>query len=210
MSLTTQLDDGITALGIALLYETRILLLQYLTLIEKWNQVYNLTAIRGPETMLTQHVLDSLAILPHIVGPRIADVGSGAGLPGIPLALARPDCCVTLLESNHKRAAFLQQVRIELDLKNIEIVVERVENFCPVKKFDTVISRAFSSLAVFVKLAGHLCKKDNKNSRILAMKGAYPQEDLTRASTQFIVDRILPITVPGLGAERHIVVIKHL
>src|SRR5687768_9396932 len=129
MSLATQLADGIEVLKLTLPPETQIHLLQHLALIQKWNQVHNLTAVREPETMLVRHLLDSLAILPHVSGPRIADIGSGAGLPGIPLALARPEWHVTLVESSHKKAVFLQQARIELKLKNVEVVAERVENF---------------------------------------------------------------------------------
>ena len=122
MSLETELSRGISALGLEIAPQNQQRLLQYLALIVKWNQVHNLTAVREPEKMLTQHLLDSLAVVPHISGPRVADVGSGAGLPGIPLALARPDWQVVLVESNHKKAAFLQQARIELKLENIEIV----------------------------------------------------------------------------------------
>ena len=135
-------------------------MLQYLALIQKWNRVHNLTAVREPEAMLVRHLLDSLAVLPHVAGPRIADVGSGAGLPGIPLALARPEWRVTLVESNHKKTAFLQQARIELNLKNVEVMTERVENFRPTDGFDIVISRAFSDLADFASLAGHLCAQE--------------------------------------------------
>ena len=146
MSLELQLDKGVSTLGIVLPKGAVSRLLQYLGLIEKWGKVYNLTAISKPEAMLSLHVLDSLAILPHISGPLLADVGSGAGLPGVPLALARPDWHVVLFESNHKKAIFLRQVCIELNLKNIEVIAERVEGFIPEEMFDTVISRAFRVL----------------------------------------------------------------
>ena len=146
--LAAQLAAGTEVLELALPHETQTRLLQYLALIRKWNQVHNLTAVREPEAMLVRHLLDSLATLPHVTGPRIADVGSGAGLPGIPLALARPEWQVTLVEINHKKAAFLRQAQIELNLKNVEVTVERVENFHPADGFDVVISRAFSDLSI--------------------------------------------------------------
>lgn len=208
MSLAESLADGIAALGFTLPQATQAHLLQYLALIRKWNRVHNLTAVREPERMLPRHLLDSLAVLPHITGSRIADVGSGAGLPGIPLALVRPDWHVILLESNHKKAIFLQQVRIELQLENIEVVAERVENFHPTAKFDTVISRAFSDLADFAKLAGHLCLEDGNSGRLIAMKGVYPHEELAQIPLPFVVEKTLSMVVPGLEAERHLVILK--
>lgn len=208
MNLAKQLADGIAALGIALPQETQDRLLQYLALIRKWNQVHNLTAVREPETMLSRHLLDSLAILPYIAGPRVADVGSGAGLPGIPLALARPDWHVVLLESKRKKAVFLQQACIELQLGNVEVVAERVENFHPENKFDTTISRAFSDLAEFIRLAGHLCAEGGKSGRLAAMKGIYPHEELGQLPLQFTVEKTLSVAVPGLEAERHLVIVR--
>jgi 16S rRNA (guanine527-N7)-methyltransferase len=205
MILPSRLADGIAAIGLNIPLETQALLLRYLALIQKWNSVHNLTALRDPETMLVRHLLDSLAIAPHIDGKRIADVGSGAGLPGIPLALAHPECYVALIESNHKKAIFLQQVRIELDIKNIEVVAGRVENFRFEEGFDIVISRAFSDLTDFVKLSAHLCKPGGK---LFAMKGIYPHEELSQLPAQFTVEKELPIAVPGLAADRHLIVIK--
>ena len=208
MSLAESLADGIAALGFTLPQVTQAHLLQYLELIRKWNRVHNLTAVREPERMLSRHLLDSLAVLPHITGSRIVDVGSGAGLPGIPLALVRPDWHVVLLESNHKKAIFLQQARIELQLENIEVVAERVESFHPTAKFDTVISRAFSDLADFVKLAGHLCLEDGNSGRLMAMKGVYPYEELVQIPLPFVVEKTLSIVVPSLEAERHLVILR--
>ena len=207
MNLDGELSRGINALALTIAPQNQQRLLQYLALIVKWNQVHNLTAVREPEKMLTQHLLDSLAVVPHISGPRVADVGSGAGLPGIPLALAQPDWSVVLIESNHKKAAFLQQVRIELKLENIEIVTERVEHYRPAGRFDTVISRAFSDLAEFVTLAGHLC---GEQGRLAAMKGIYPHEELAQLPAQFAVEKIVPVAVPGLAAERHLVLVKRI
>ena len=208
MNLATQLANGITKLGFSLSEETQLQLLQYLALISKWNRVHNLTAVRAPETMLVRHLLDSLAVLPYIAGPHIIDVGSGAGLPGIPLALAHPDWQVVLLESNQKKVVFLQQARIELELKNVEVVAERVENFRSIVGFDTIISRAFSDLADFVKLAGHLCAEGSVDGRLVAMKGVYPDDELAQIPVQFIVEQVVSLAVPGLEAERHLVMIK--
>jgi len=208
VSLESQLAEGVAELGIAFPEGSSVRLLQYLDLVEKWGKIYNLTAVRKPEAMLSRHLFDSLAVIPHIAGPRIADVGSGAGLPGIPLALVRPDWRVVLFESNQKKAVFLQQACIELGLKNVEVVAERVESFDPKEKFDTVISRAFSSLAVYVRLAGHLCKEDDKGGTIVAMKGTRPREELAQIPEQFVINKMFPVIVPGLNAKRHLVFIK--
>jgi 16S rRNA (guanine527-N7)-methyltransferase len=207
MNLTAPLAAGIADLGTAVPSETQTRLLQYLALIQKWNRVHNLTALREPETMLVRHVLDSLSILPYVMGPRVADVGSGAGLPGIPLALARPEWRVVLIESIHKKAVFLQQACIELKLENVEVAAERVEHY-HAAAFDSVVSRAFSDLADFVRLAGHLCAAGDAGGRFLAMKGLYPHEELTQLPAEFVVEKILPVVVPSLGSERHLVVIK--
>jgi 16S rRNA (guanine527-N7)-methyltransferase len=208
MSLPAQLAEGLELLGLTLSPEIQARLLEFLALIQKWNQVHNLTSVRSPETMLVRHLLDSLAVLPYIGGPRIADVGSGAGLPGVPLALARPDWHVALIESNHKKAVFLEQARIELKLKNVEVVAERVENFHPKHEFDIVISRAFSDLTDFVRLAGHLCLQGSSGGMLIAMKGIYPHEELAQLPAQFAVEKILHVPIPGLEAQRHLVMIR--
>ena len=206
MSTSALLAEGIAALGFDLSHEARLQLLEHLGLVQKWNRVHNLTAIRDPEMMLVSHIFDSLSAMPYIAGPRIIDVGSGAGFPGIPLALARPDWHLTLIESNHKKVAFLQQVRIELQLKNVEVVNGRAEEFPETEGFDTVISRAFANLADFAGLAGHLAAP--AGGRLAAMKGVYPHEELLHLPPRFAVEKILPIMVPGLAAERHLVMIK--
>jgi 16S rRNA (guanine527-N7)-methyltransferase len=212
MTPATQLADGIAALGLSIPESNQARLLQYLALIQKWNRVHNLTAVRKPEAMLALHVLDSLAVLPYVSGPRIADVGSGAGLPGIPLALARPEWHVALVESNHKKAVFLQQARIELGLENVEVIAERVESVRSNPGFNTVISRAFSDLADFVKLAEHLCAPGDEQrtdcGRLVAMKGVYPHEELAQLPETFVVDKVLLLAIPGLRAKRHLVVLK--
>jgi 16S rRNA (guanine527-N7)-methyltransferase len=212
MSLAPQLADGLAALGLAIPQSTQDRLLQYLALVQKWNRVHNLTSVRQPETMVARHLLDSLAVLPHIAGPRVADVGSGAGLPGIPLALARPNWHVTLIESNHKKAVFLQQARIELELQNVEVMVERVENIACKGAFDTVISRAFSDLSDFAKLAGCLCAecsgKGVGGGQLVAMKGVYPHEELAQLPAEYVAEKIIPVQVPGLKGARHLVIMK--
>lgn len=211
MSLEARLERGAALLGLALMPEIRGRLLQYLALIQKWNQVHNLTSVRKPEAMLVRHILDSLAILPHITGPRIADIGSGAGLPGIPLALAQPEWEVVLVESNHKKITFLRQAQIELKLENIRIAPKRVEDWRE-NGLDTIVSRAFSDLADFVRLAGHLCGpgagSSESGARLAAMKGIHPHEELAQITAPFMVDEIVPISVPDLEEKRHLIMIR--
>lgn len=200
MSLAGELAAGIAALGVDVSAAAQQRMLAYLALVEKWNKAYNLTAVREPARMLTHHLLDSLAVLPHVRGPRVLDVGSGAGLPGIPLALARPDWQLTLLDSNHKKATFLRQAVIELRLENVEVICERVETWTPVQGYNTVVSRAFSDLPEFLKLAGRLCAKDGV---VVAMKGVYPHEELAQLPGEFLLRDVVSLKVPGLDAERH-------
>lgn len=210
MSLEKQLREGLDKLACGLPEERERIgerLLHYILFLEKWNRVHNLTAVRKPEEMVAKHILDSLTLLPAINGTHHADVGSGAGLPGIPLAMVRPDWHVTLLESNQKKAAFLTQACIELALKNVSVVCERAERFFPAEKFDTVISRAFADLSTFVKSAGHLCAS-NGTSRLIAMKGRFPDAELMQLPEQFVVEKVLRVMVPGLRAARHLIVIK--
>jgi 16S rRNA (guanine527-N7)-methyltransferase len=171
--------------------------------VHKWNKVYNLTAVRDADKMLTHHLLDSLAVVPHVAGAKtLLDVGSGAGLPGIPLALALPDAQVTLLDSNHKKAAFLQQAVIELHLTNVAVVCERVENYQSNQIFSVVISRAFADLPAFAALAGaHVAE----GGTLIAMKGVQPLDEIAQLKTGFKLSRVTPLTVPGLEAERHLI-----
>lgn len=151
--------------------------LEYLALMETWNRAYNLTAIHLPEERVSRHILDSLAILPWLKGPRIIDVGTGAGLPGIPLAIARPDDAFVLLDSNGKKTRFLHEVKRALGLKNVEIVNMRAEQYQPEQGFDTVISRAFSELKQMLTWTNHLVLP---TGTWLAMKGRYPSEELSQ------------------------------
>ena len=205
MSLEEKLAGGLEEMGLHLDSATQSSLLNYVALMQKWNKVYNLTAVRDPQKMVTQHLLDSLAVLPHIVGHRIIDVGTGPGLPGIPLALANPALEVTLLDSNHKKASFLRQACLELGLNNTTIVCERVEAWRPEEKFDAVISRAFSDLAEFAGLALHLC---SNTGLMLAMKGIYPHEELTRLPATVALQGVESLKVSSLDAERHLVLLR--
>lgn len=205
MSLAVELAEGLESLGSALPVGAEERLLAYLALIEKWNRVYSLTAVRNPANMLHQHLLDSLAVLPHLAGEHILDVGSGAGLPGIPLAIAWPHARVTLIDANHKKAAFLRQAVIELNLDNVAVVCDRVERWQPDGRFDVVISRAFSDLGQFIELAGRLCSRDGV---LAAMKGVYPHEELTQVPDGFKLSEVIALTIPGLEARRHLVIVR--
>ena len=205
MSQEEKLACGLEEMGLHLDQATQTSLLNYVALIQKWNKVYNLTAVRDPLKMVTQHLLDSLAVLPHIVGRRIIDVGTGPGLPGIPLALANPVLEVTLLDSNHKKTSFLRQACLELGLINATVVCERVEAWRPEEKYDVVISRAFSDLTEFASLARHLC---NDTGRMFAMKGFYPHEELVQLPATVALLGVEPLKVPGLDAERHLVLLR--
>jgi len=204
MSLAEKLAHGITGLGLSVPAGTQRKLLDYLALITKWNRVHNLTAVRESSKMVSNHLLDCLAVAPHLEARRVLDVGSGAGLPGIPLALMWPQAGVTLLDSNHKKAAFLRQAAIELGLKNTEVVCERVEIWRPSCDFDLVISRAFADLPEFLNLAGRLCAE---HGTVAAMKGVYPYEELAQLPREFRLRNVVPLKVPGIRAERHLVLL---
>lgn len=178
-------------------------LLNYLFLLKKWNLAYNLTAIRDLESMVNKHILDSIAMLPWIHGKRIIDVGTGAGLPGIPLAIVNPEKNITLLDANGKKIRFLNEVKRQLDLQNVEIVQIRVENYHPAQGFDTVISRAFSSLAQMIAWTEHLITQDGI---WLAMKGRYPDAELHEIEKNCKVE---PYTVTGIEGERCCVLIEN-
>lgn len=199
---THELGRASAALGLALADTQVATLERYLDLLEKWNRVYNLTAIRERSRMVTHHLLDSLAVLPHVRGPRVLDVGSGAGLPGIPLAVASPALHVTLLESNHKKSAFLTQAVAELQLANVRVVAERVESWQTETRFDTIVSRAFAELGEFATLAGRLLAPQGV---LAAMKGVHPFEEIERLPQGYRVQQVLRLRVPGLDAERHLV-----
>ncbi|OHX12534.1 16S rRNA (guanine(527)-N(7))-methyltransferase RsmG [Chromobacterium sphagni] len=198
-----ELHQGLAKLALDFTERQQELLQRYLALLVKWNQTYNLTAIRQEERMVSYHLLDSLSLVPHLAGgARMLDVGSGGGMPGIPTAIARPDLQVVLLDSNHKKTTFLRQVVVELGLPNVQVVTDRVEAYQPEAKFDRITSRAFSELSEFVKLTRHLLAEDGQ---YVAMKGVYPYEEIALLPQGVAVSEVLPVTVPGLDAERHLV-----
>ncbi len=199
-ALGDQLNAGAAALGVALSATQGRILLQYLDLLVKWNKTYNLTGLREAAQMVTQHLLDSLAVLPYVKGSRLLDVGSGAGLPGIVLAVAQPRLHCTLLDSRGKKTRFLTQTRIELNLENVEVVQSRLENYVPAHAFDTIVSRAFARLAEFADLTRGLLAADG---RLLAMKGS---DEAELEESRLNGGSVYPIDVPGLDKQRHLVV----
>lgn len=203
-----QLHEGALALGLSLSIANEERLLSFLALMVKWNRTYNLTAIRDEADMVIQHLLDSLSVLPMLRGVKtLADVGSGAGFPGIPLAMVSPGLSLVSIESNQKKVAFQQQAKIEMHLENVSIHCVRVEDFKPVQSFDAVISRAFSSLADFVRLAGHLV---GSKGRLLAMKGQRPAAELDELPPGWLVESEQRLAVPGMDAVRHLIVMKRV
>lgn len=205
MSLAAQLAQGLAQLGLTLPPQTQRRLLEYLALLSKWNRVYNLTAVREPSKMVAQHLLDCLAVVPHVSAATILDVGSGAGLPGIALALAMPRSRVTLLDSGHKKAAFLRQAVIELKLGNAEVVCERVEAWATPRRFELVISRALSDLAELAALAGGLVAP---GGLLAAMKGVYPYEELAQLPAGYRLKQAIALHVPGVRGARHLVLLE--
>ncbi|MEY3106235.1 MAG: hypothetical protein RIT35_401 [Pseudomonadota bacterium] len=192
------LITGLESLNLAFDEEKIEQLMCFIKLLEKWNKAYNLTSIRNTEDMVSLHLLDSLAVLPFIEGKYVIDIGTGAGLPGIPLAIYLPGIDFTLLDSNAKKTRFVQQAILELKLNNVTVCHSRVENYLPETSFDTVITRAFASLSDIVKLSAHLV---SQSGIILAMKGQLPDEqDINSAKTTLI-----PINVPGIPAKRCLV-----
>ena len=205
MTPAAALERGLDQLGIVLGAETRERLLRYVALLAKWNLTYNLTAIRDPDAMVSHHLLDSLAVLPHLPLPapaRVADAGSGAGLPGIPLALARPQWQVALVESNQKKCAFLRQAAIELALVNVEVHEGRVERWQPQVPFALVISRAFTQLAQFIAACRHLVAP---RGLLAAMKGKEPRDELDALPSDVHCKAVIALRTPFVDAERHLV-----
>lgn len=196
------LADGLRALRLELAQPVQARLLAYLALLQRWNAHFNLTAVRNPAQMVVRHLLDSLAVLPHLAGERLVDLGTGAGLPGIPLALARPELEVTLVDSNGKKVRFLRAAVRELGLANVRPVQARVEALTG--RWPCVTSRAFASLEDMLRLGGHLVAP---GGRLLALKGRYPEAELAAVAAPFRVLETLPLQVPGLAAERHLVII---
>lgn len=198
-----QLEDGLRALAIDLPIASQEKLLAYATLLYKWNRTYSLTSMREQEKAVSHHLLDSLAILPYVPSGALLDVGSGGGMPGIPLAIARPELKIVLLDSNSKKTAFLQQAAIELALPNISVHAGRVEQYHPAKGFSAITSRAFSELAEFIALTKHLLED---TGRWLAMKGVWPHEEIARLPDDVTLEAVPRLQVPGVDGERHLVI----
>jgi 16S rRNA (guanine527-N7)-methyltransferase len=209
-ALRNELDAGLAALGLDAALAPP--LLAYLALLERWNRTYNLTAIRDPHEMVGKHLLDSLAMLPALarcgVGDgALADLGTGAGLPGIPLAIARPGLQVTLVESNGKKARFLREALRTLQLGNARVAESRIETLEEPEAYDAITARALATLPLIIELGGHLLKPEGK---LLAMKGARPDSEIAALPAGWAVESVLALTVPGLNAERHLVVVTRI
>jgi 16S rRNA (guanine527-N7)-methyltransferase len=202
MNLEAELQRGIAQLRVSLSEDAQSKMLDYLALLHKWNKVYNLTAIRDPQGMVTHHVLDSLAVMPYLWLGRWLDVGCGAGLPGLVLAIARPDWQFTLLDSNSKKTSFVQQAIIELGLFNASVHCARAEEWHPPERFDGIISRAFTELGDFLSSTRHLIAE---HGRWAAMKGS-AEEELARLPDGCRVERVIQLQVPGVQAARSLVI----
>lgn len=207
-TLRKALADGIATLGLQIDEATCERLLAYLLQLHKWNRAFNLSGIRELDEMLALHLLDSLALLPFIsAGVRhVADVGTGAGLPGFPLALCRPDCHFTLIDSNSKKTRFIFQTAALLGVRNLTVVHSRVEDYASQPQVDIVTSRAFASLADFVLACRHLVSDSGK---LLAMKGQYPAAELAALPPDFDVVAVHQLQVPGVSAQRHVLELRH-
>lgn len=207
MDLQKLLIQSVETLHLELSAKAAQKLIDYLHLLTKWNQTYNLTAIREPQKMVSHHLLDCLAIVPHLPAQttHLIDIGTGAGLPGLIIAIMLPHCQVDLCESNHKKVAFLRQAIIELDLKNVAVYHERVEKIEVTTPYDIIISRAFSDMAEFVRLAQALA---TEKTQFYAMKGLYPYEEIAQLPPFVQLHEVLKISVPTLDAERHLVKLK--
>jgi 16S rRNA (guanine527-N7)-methyltransferase len=203
--LATQLQQGLAELELDIDNDVQSRLLDYVALLHKWNRTYNLTAVRKPELMVTRHLLDSLVVNPYLQPGRILDVGTGAGLPGIPLALVRPDDEFYLLDSNNKKTRFVTQAVSELELSNVTVVKSRVEDFQSDQLFNTIMARAYSTLANMVSGTRHLL--DSKGI-FLAMKGVYPVAEVDEIPDGFELADSIELNVPGLDAERHLLIIR--
>jgi len=202
-----QLADGIKQLNLNIDEEKQELLLRYLEQLAKWNKAYNLSGIKDPGSMLTLHLLDSLSILPFISETSVLDVGTGAGLPGIPIAICKPKTEISLLDSNGKKTRFLFQAITQLSLKNTEVINNRVENYQSPKSVDIVVSRAYSSLAQFISQTRHLL---GEKSKLLAMKGHYPQTEIDALPEGFKLLEVHKLHIPGEAGARHLLEIVRI
>lgn len=200
-NLQQQLCEGLTALDVSLNDQQQSQLLDFVALLLKWNRVYNLTSIHEAEEILHRHILDSLSVLGYLFGHRFIDIGAGAGLPGIPLAIALPETEWVLLDSNSKKTRFMQQAKTELALGNVTVINDRVENYHDDQLFDAVISRAFASLQKMANWSAHLLKE---NGLLLAMKGSYPEQEISELAKSFEIKAVHKIEYTGLQADRYL------
>jgi 16S rRNA (guanine527-N7)-methyltransferase len=200
-----ELSQGARELGVDLSEVQHEKLLGYLSLLIKWNKAYNLTAVRDPDEMVSRHLLDSLSVVPYIQGERQLDVGSGGGMPGIPLAILFPDMHVTCLDSNGKKTRFLTQVKLELKLDNLQVIHSRAEAFQPEQPFTGIISRAFSSLEDFTQWTRHM---GDTHTRWLAMKGLHPADELVALPADFRLESAQALAVPGCQGQRHLLILR--
>jgi 16S rRNA (guanine527-N7)-methyltransferase len=200
-----ELSQGARELGVDLSEVQHEKLLGYLALLIKWNKAYNLTAVRDPDEMVSRHLLDSLSVVPYIQGERQLDVGSGGGMPGIPLAILFPDMNVTCLDSNGKKTRFLTQVKLELKLDNLDVIHSRAEAFQPEQPFTGIISRAFSSLEDFTQWTRHM---GDTQTRWLAMKGLHPADELVALPADFRLESAQALAVPGCQGQRHLLILR--
>jgi len=196
------LEDGLCELDLEERLAGDDRLMEYITELMNWNRIYNLTSVRKPTEIVTRHILDSLSVIPHLQGRRILDIGTGAGLPGIPLAIACPEREFVLLDSSSKKLRFIQQTLAILEMDNVTLEHVRIESYRPEELFDTVICRAFSDLRDLCQHASRVC---SAGGRLLAMKGVYPMAEIEGLDDKQVIDEVISLNVPGLDAERHLV-----
>jgi 16S rRNA (guanine527-N7)-methyltransferase len=202
--LEERLAKGLPLVGLEPVPAQVAALAHFLRLLDKWNKAFNLTAVRDPLEMVSRHILDSISVLPYLHGISILDVGTGAGLPGIPLALIDPQRQFTLLDSGGKKVRFVRHAAGELAIANVSVVNERVEEYEPADAFDTVLCRAFTSVGEFVRRCGHLA---GSGGRLVAMKGHFPEQELAAMPSAWAAD-VAAIKVPGQAGERHVVILQ--
>ena len=199
------LEDGIYELGLEERLAGDDRLMEFITELMNWNRIYNLTSVRKPTEIVTRHILDSLSILPYLEGRRVLDIGTGAGLPGIPLAIACPEREFVLLDSSSKKLRFVQQTLAILKLDNVTLEHARIEDYQPQERFDSVMCRAFSELRELYRHAARLC---TGTGRILAMKGIYPVAEIESLEDRDVIEQVVSLSIPGLEAERHLVCMR--
>lgn len=208
LALTGMLREGVKSLPLTISNEQIDKMIDYLTLLSKWNSVYNLTSVRDPREMVKQHLLDSLSAAHAFKDAKnVLDVGSGGGLPGMILAITYPEIRISMIDTVHKKTAFLNQAKTELGLSNVTVHTGRVEQLQVAQKFDVITSRAFSELSNFVNWSGHLLADEGL---FIAMKGVSPDQEIERLPTGWKVESIEPLRVPGLEVERHLIFIRKI